>query len=386
MNTETKRNPILPGEAYISEDWFEKEQKEIFAKTWQFAAFEENLAENGSYLTTEVGPHSMIIIRGHDATLRAFHNMCRHRGTQLLRGAGKSGKAITCPYHDWTYNAQGDLISVPEEKDEFPNLDKSCLGLIKGAVGTWRGMIFVHAEETPQQSLDDWFGPVDPYLAPYDPTTLIELPESLQTHHIKANWKIVAENYIDAYHLSHLHSGTLSMYDHTKIESGFIGDHFVFYEPLSNYYSEDLEKHLPYPQIDQSPVEQLGAYVPLLFPGIGLAENESLWSLFLITPISATETRVTIRTKGADASAWQYTKQAIKSASFWEKSIRPKYAKTDSDDPMASANFMAEDIYVCEQQQKAFSSPLFAHGPSAEVGEAAVRQHQKIILDKLTSQ
>lgn len=124
MNT-----PILPIEAYTSSEWFKKEQKKIFNSHWQFAGFPEDLVNEGDYLTTQVGQYNIVIVKQLDGSLNAFHNLCRHRGTQLLRTTGKSKKVLTCPYHDWTYSLTGELISVPNQKIEFPNfnLKEHCL-------------------------------------------------------------------------------------------------------------------------------------------------------------------------------------------------------------------------------------------------------------------
>ncbi|WP_343562527.1 aromatic ring-hydroxylating oxygenase subunit alpha [Kiloniella sp. b19] len=372
----------LPVEAYTSREWFDQEQIAVFGKSWHLAGLAEDVTEKGSFLTVQAGNYPMIVLHGHDGRLRAFHNFCRHRGTRLLRGAGKAGKAITCPYHDWTYRCDGTLLSVPNEAEDFPDLDRACLHLKAGSVGFWRGMLFVHPQED-AIPLRDWFGGLEPYLAPYSPEKLVEYPGTQVEYSIRANWKIVAENYIDAYHLAHLHSGTLRMYDHKRIESRFVRDHFVFWQPCSEAYLKNLEINAPYPLIDHSPQEKLGAYVPLLFPGIGLVESEVSWSVFHMQPVAPDETRVVVRSRFAKASGWRFARQYRQSTAFWEQFVRPKYANLDEDDPMGSADFMAEDIYVCEQQQQSFSSPEFEQGPSALVGEKAVREHQELILKKM---
>ena len=120
---------LLPAEAYTSQDWFDREQRDIFSRTWRYAGFMEDITEPGQYITVQAGLNNIFIVMGRDRRLRAFHNICRHRGTQLIRAVGKTQKALTCPYHDWTYDLEGNLISVPEEQEEFGHVDKSCLGL-----------------------------------------------------------------------------------------------------------------------------------------------------------------------------------------------------------------------------------------------------------------
>ena len=372
-----KRMPILPIEAYTSQEWFEREQREIFSKTWQFAGLAEDLSEPGQYLTVQAGLNNIFIVMGRDRRLRAFHNICRHRGTQLLRAAGKTQKAITCPYHDWTYDLEGALISVPEKEREFPDLDMSCTGLLKASVDRWRGMLFVHPNPD-AGSIMEWFGDIEPHLGPHRPDELIEIKEGYLSHEIQANWKIVVENFVDAYHLAHLHSGTLSMYDHSKIESSFVGPHFAFYEPLAPHYADDLEKKAPLPLIDHVPRDRVGAWAPMLFPSLGLSATESLWSTFHVIPVSPVSCRVEVRSKVANVSTWAFGKQSWRSAGFWSKNLKAK-AEGNKDDPLASGDFFQEDVYACEQQQKSLRSPYFAVGATARHAESAVRGYQQLV-------
>jgi len=203
-------------------------------------------------------PSNIFIVMGRDRHLRAFHNICRHRGTQLIRAVGKAQKALTCPCHDWTYNLEGNLISVPEEDREFENIDKSCLGLKPATVDIWKSMLFVHPD--PQaSSIMDWFGPVDYKVGPHVPEELPEYAKARAEYEIKANWKIVVDNYIDVYHLSHLHSGTLQMYDHAKAEYGFVGPHYMFWEPPAEAFARNQDKKLTMPRVIPEDVNGTGS-------------------------------------------------------------------------------------------------------------------------------
>lgn len=379
VNNPERKMHVLPVEAYTSQAWFDEEQRQIFSKTWQFAGFREDISEPGQYLSVQAGLNNIFIIMGRDNRLRAFHNICRHRGTQLLRAVGKTQKAITCPYHDWSYDLEGNLLNIPDGDIEFAGTDKSCLGLKAASVDIWRGMLFVHPEAN-APSIVDYFGEIQPYLGEHDIDNLVEYPDSTVVEEIKANWKIVVENYIDHYHLSRLHAGTLHMYDHAKAQFGFVGPHFAFWEPLSKDYGREIEKNSIMPLI--LPKDRLGASVPMLFPGLGLGESESSWSTFHIQPLAPNLTRVVIRSKVSNASEWEFTKQSMRSSSFWKKNITGKYEydENNPDDPMTIGDFMKEDIYACEQQQKSLQSPYFEVGASATLGESPVRAHQQVVL------
>lgn len=378
----------LPVEAYTSQEWFDLEQKYLFSTTWQFAGFIEDVANPGDYISVQAGLNNIFIVKGRDQRLRAFHNMCRHRGTQLLRAVGKAQKAITCPYHDWTYDLEGKLISVPKQKEEFPDLEgkplhKCDLNLHEASVDIFKGMLFVHPDKD-APSIMEFFGGVTPYLGPHVPEELMEYSENKEepfyTKEIKSNWKIVAENYIDHYHLAHLHEGTLNMYDHAQAEFGWEGPHYWFYEPLMADYLADVDNASPQPLIKAVPREKIGGYVPWLFPNIGLGETEAAWSAFHAIPLAPDRTLVVIRSKVEKASEWEFSKQYMKSASHsvWKRyGGKGKYEGDPKTDPMASGDFMLEDIYACEQQQKSLASPMFSVGAQAQRGEYAVRRFQE---------
>lgn len=376
--TASNEAPVLLPKAYTSQDWFDREQEAIFSRTWQLAGFVEDLTEPGDYITVQAGLNNILVLLDDNKQMRAFHNVCRHRGTQLLRACGKRKQFLTCPYHDWTYSLEGELTAVPERKTQFPDLDLTTLPLHKASVDIWRGMIFVHPDPN-ADSLAHWFGPLEAYLGPHQPEKLVEYVEGRSRHEINANWKIVVENYIDGYHLAHLHSETLFMYDHRQQQTGFAGNHFYFYEPLTKAYLDGIENNAPLPLIDHIPKDKIGAYVPMLFPNLGLSETESSWSTFYVIPVAPDKSIVEIRTKVMPVSDWQYLKQEWKSWNYFKNRKWDKYGTGDIDDPLASGDFMTEDIYVCEQQQRSFKSPHFSVGAIAQDLEKSVYQYQRNI-------
>lgn len=373
----------LPIEAYTTDEWFQREQAELFGSVWQFGGFVEDVADSGDFVTVQAGPHPLFVVRNPDGMLRAFHNICRHRGTQLLRTIGKAKKSIICPYHHWTYSLAGELKNIPSRKDEFADTDMSQLCLHKASVETWLGMIFVHPEPT-APPLAEWFDGVAERIGPHRPEELLEYADGRTRTEINANWKIVVENYIDGYHLAHLHSETLYMYDHKKQKSGFVGPHYMFFEPLAKKYLDGLEKQSPLPLIDHGTPEQLGAYVPMLFPNIGLSATENSWSTFHIIPIAHDQTVVETRTKVMPLSDWEFLMQSMSSWWNWKGKARAKF-DGGPNDPLSSGDFMAEDVYACEQQFKAMHSPKFTVGATAKTLERSVLEFQKHVLARTSS-
>ena len=387
-STSKKMMHALPVEAYTSQEWFDLEMKTVFSTTWQFAGLVEDVANPGDYVSVQAGLNNIFIVKGRDNRLRAFHNMCRHRGTQLLRAVGKNQKAITCPYHDWTYDLEGKLVSVPKKEEEFPDLCNKelhdCgLNLHEASVDIFKGMLFVHPDIN-APNIMEFFGDVEPHLGPHVVEELVEYSENegeaFYTKEIKANWKVIVENYIDHYHLAHLHEGTLNMYDHAKAEFGWKGSHYWFHEPLVSEYQNDIENASPQPLIKVNKSDNIRVFVPWLFPNIGISEGEAAWSTFHLTPLAPDRTLVVIRSKVERANEREFTKQFTKSSmsKVWQHfGNTGKYEGNAENDPMASGDFMAEDVYACEQQQKSLSSPMFSVGARAQRGEYAVMRFQE---------
>src|SRR3954469_17478934 len=137
--------PALEPNLYLEPEVVRLEQEAIFERTWQLAGHVSDLRESGSYLTTDVVDQPVLVVRDHDDEIRAFRNVCRHRGSRLLSGSGSCGKAIRCLYHGWTYKTDGRLIGVPEGR-EIPDLDKTSLGLHQVRVEVFCGLIFVNLD------------------------------------------------------------------------------------------------------------------------------------------------------------------------------------------------------------------------------------------------
>ncbi len=364
------RTPLLPVEAYLSEEWFAREQELIFAPSWICIGVESDAAEPGDYLTAQVGRYGIFVVRGDDRRLRAFHNVCRHRGTQLLRATGSSQTGIVCPYHNWTYSINGDLVSIPQPEC-FPGLRLEERGLHAASVETWNGLLFVHPEPDPPQNLREWLGGFPDKFGPHRPALLTEVEPDV--HEWDANWKIVVENYIDGYHLMHLHATTLDQYDHLAAQTGFLGRHFHFWEPPTPEYRKWLERNGAW-RLAHLSAEDDGAYVHMLWPATGLVGLEFAWSLFQVIPLSATRTRIEVRNwSDGGGGGWSRLLSVLGGGGKGK----------DGSDPLASGDFMQEDRYVCEQQQRAMRSPLFGVGASAERYEDSVRGFQRNVADAM---
>jgi Rieske 2Fe-2S family protein len=226
---QTARGPgtALEARLYLDPAVAELEQQAIFERTWQFAGHVSDLPRPGSWLTATAGTQSVAVVRGKDDQLRAFRNVCRHRGRRLLTEHTGSGKALRCAYHGWTYALDGKLLGAPEIRGFEPSLDRPCLGLIAAHVETLAGLIFVNLADDPPPLSALTHDLVD-RLAPYDIPSLVR-DKGGAKHRQNANWKVVADNYLEGYHVPIAHPGLMRLLDYERYQPE-IQDGYVWFE------------------------------------------------------------------------------------------------------------------------------------------------------------
>jgi phenylpropionate dioxygenase-like ring-hydroxylating dioxygenase large terminal subunit len=191
----------LPFSWYSDEDTLRRERAAIFARSWQYAGRAEEVSEPGSFLATDAGGVPILVTRDRYGVLRAFLNVCRHRGAVLTEGCGKRA-TIQCHYHAWTYDLDGSLRTAPrsEREESFENADWS---LLPASVGTWGPFLFVNPDPD-AVTLEEHLGEL-PAILGRD----IEI-DSLVFHSraefgTNANWKVVVENFLECYHCPTAH-------------------------------------------------------------------------------------------------------------------------------------------------------------------------------------
>lgn len=216
----------LPPRLYLDEALLEAEYELIFERTWQLAGHVSALPRPGSYLTAQAGSQPVLVVRDEDGQLRAYRNVCRHRASRLLSGSGQCKGAIRCRYHGWTYRFDGTLIGVPEGLAFGERLEKSTLGLHPVRVEEMCGLVFVNLDDdaTP---LADMVGDLPERLAPYRIESLT--PFGAPGEGQPANWKVVAENYLEGYHIPIAHPGLMRMLDYKNYATE-LHDHHVWFE------------------------------------------------------------------------------------------------------------------------------------------------------------
>jgi choline monooxygenase len=338
---------LLGPSAYISPKWFEQERATLFESHWALVASVDELQAAGDYVTTTVGRAPVLVIRGDDGELRAFHNLCRHRGMRLLQDHGTVNGLITCFYHQWRYALDGALEVVPQRKDQFPDLDASCWGLLPAAVATWEGMVFVHPD--PQAPpLRETLGSLPDYLGSHRPGKLVQVVHVRLDAH--CNWKLFVENHVDVYHLWYLHDKSLGDFDHTRFEKHQLGSHWASHEPLRDADVEAAVLTRGTTQIAHlDDRDRLGIGAHLVFPNLMMATAAEFFATYVAEPVDPDHTVIDLRIR----------------------------AEPDADpDALRAAlcSFIDEDVRACEAVQAGIRSPAFSVGPLA-------REHERPITD-----
>jgi phenylpropionate dioxygenase-like ring-hydroxylating dioxygenase large terminal subunit len=201
----------LPHAPNTSAAYFEKEREKLFKRTWLLLCRDDELPRPGSYVVKQVAilETSVLLVRGEDNVIRAFHNSCRHRGNKVVMGSGQKsgdGKGFICGFHGWTYDLEGRLRYVPDEGC-FIGLDKAANGLSALGCDVWEGFVFVHANPTPQEPLHAFMGEVaDLYDGYFDALDCI----ATYRMDLAINWKLFVDVSVEGYHGAYVHGNNIA--------------------------------------------------------------------------------------------------------------------------------------------------------------------------------
>ena len=216
----------IPTEPYHSQAFFDLERERVFRRAWICAGREEEVAEPGSYLVKdiEICGVSILIARGNDGVLRAFHNVCSHRGVKLVWDQNGAESRFACRFHGWKYGLDGELLHAPDEKNFF-DLDYAACALTPASVDTCARFVFVHVDAVPPQTLLEYLGAMAPKLEdfPFAQWTSFCQFEC----EMDVNWKFVVDAFQETYHLGFTHS--LSVADRSIAHANPFG-HALAYE------------------------------------------------------------------------------------------------------------------------------------------------------------
>jgi Rieske 2Fe-2S family protein len=343
---------MLPAAAYTSPDVLAWERRHLFAGSWTCLGRVRDLFadERATQRAVRVGDVGCLLVRG-AAGPRMFANTCRHRGHELLPdGASASRRAVTCPYHAWTYDLDGELVGAPGFRD-VEGFDPADHGLVELPVTVWHGWVFGHAlhplgrPEVP--AFETHLGAIAELLAPYDAGSLVVAAR--HTYEVAANWKVIAENYHECYHCPLIHPELCRVappdsganYD---LPGSWVGGSMDLREGMATMSMTGELAAPPLPDADPARVEYLH-----LLPNLLVSAHPDYVMTHRMVPLAPGRTWVectwlTLPGGGGAPGAVE----------FWDLTNR-------------------QDWSACESVQRGLASPHFRPGPFAPNEDAVAR-------------
>ncbi len=380
---------LMPREAYVSEAWFQREQERLFSRSWNYVGVVGEYQAPGDYICTQVGLHPLVVLKGQDGRLRAFHNLCRHRGAPLFEGRGNVGRKIACPYHRWVYDLRGSLEGVPCRDVNYPDMQMADYGLHPAALACFRGLVFVHPD--PAADFSAWIGEFTADAWPFDRDDL-ECALAIE-YGFRCNWKLAMENALDTYHLAFLHKA--------GIGSGPTGDPRFFLRPWRLFQrhayqvrdtelfadGRDMDSYMPIdPPLAHHAEFKSDQY--LLFPNLFTGAQPSGLILMHVVPESAERCEVVFQFFVAPYCEEQVrgrfrgTMQKLLPGTELSPPdhTRPWTIRVDSLDrvnkpAMEAGEITLEDMWMMERLQRSMHAPHVQIGPLSPLGETAQIQH-----------
>jgi len=246
MDGEAGKSFTLPSRYYFDADIYQRELQQVFHRSWCYVGHVSQIPNPGDYYVDKIADQCVFIMRTDEATVKAFFNVCQHRGHQLLNGKGNTKKRIVCPYHAWTYKIDGTLLNAPYT-DKVAGFNHTEFSLKEIALANYRGMLFANLDSNAPNFTSEYKG--------FDTTILDHLPsfEIFAIAHqfeyeIAANWKIVVDNFSEGYHIPVAHKQLSRVLDTSANKKATIEPRFSCFRSASKegYAGLELEPGAPY--------------------------------------------------------------------------------------------------------------------------------------------
>ncbi len=259
----------LAGGYYTDPAYFAREQARVFRARWLFVGRDDDVPAPGRWVVRRLAGASVLVVRGDDGVIRAFHNVCRHRGTLLCAGdAGHTRGHLQCPYHAWTYRLDGGLHRAPH-MDKVVGFDVADWPLSAIPLARWAGNLFVYLGDGPPPPLAAQLGGLDARFAPWRLDELVTVAR--RDYQLAANWKLVIANYHECLHCPSAHPqlNKLSSYlagDNEPPHPGWLGASMELLPGITTLSSLAAPPRAPLPGLDEARRRQVLYYV--ILPGM----------------------------------------------------------------------------------------------------------------------
>jgi Rieske 2Fe-2S family protein len=339
--------PTLGGHYYTDPAVFTLEQDRIFEAMWFCAVRSSDLPKPGSFKSVQVGRESVLVVRGRDGSLRAFLNICRHRGAKLCtEESGEVKRAFQCPYHAWTYGLDGKLVAAPN-LTSMPDIDRVEYGLHTVHLREWLGYAWVCLADEPPSFADDVQGAVVERLGDLESIDRYGIDELAVGHRVvydvKANWKLVIENFMECYHCATIHPELTEVLP--EFADGYAAQYYVghgaeFADDVKGFTIDGSEGFDRLPGVDSEQDRRYYAVTvqPTVF--INLVPDHIIFHRMF--PVAADRTIV--------ECDWLYSPGVVASGKDVSRSVELFHRVN------------AQDFDACERCQQAMHSRAYADG------------------------
>jgi Rieske 2Fe-2S family protein len=356
----------LPGRFYHDPAIWQLEQERLFARLWVCVGRGDQFPAAGHYRTVRVGDESVLVVRGEDSALRAFLNVCRHRGAQLCAAERGQARTLQCRYHAWTYGLDGRLLRAPGLQDSA-EFNRGAFGLVPVALDTWEGLVWVSLAEDPPPLTDQLLPQLAARLGDagrltaYRIGTLV-VARSVE-YEVRANWKVVVENFMECYHCAPMHPELVRLLP--AFRSGATQEYGLGTRLADDAESLTVSGRAPAPPFPGLPPEHERHYYGMVVrPNMLLNLLPDHVIVHTLAPLAPDRDRVTCD--------WLFAPDAV---------ARPGFDPADTVALFDRVN--RQDWEVCESVQAGVRSRAFAAGGVYVPIERHIRGFNDWVLEQL---
>ncbi|KUL51419.1 2Fe-2S ferredoxin [Streptomyces sp. NRRL F-4489] len=359
----------LPGRSYTDPGLFRREQELIFERLWICAVRTTDLPRPGAFRTVRVGRESVLITRDRAGRLRAFLNVCRHRGAQLCtEESGTVRRSLQCPYHAWTYDLDGRLIAAPNLQ-RMPDLDRTERGLVTVPLREWLGYAWVCLADDPPSFEDTVVGAAAERLgdaAALDRyrTETLALGRRID-YDVRANWKLIVENFMECYHCATIHpelTDVLPEFADGYAAQSYVGHGAAFADEAEGFTVDGSAGFGRLPGIEDS--QDRRYYAVTIRPQVFLNLVPDHVIVHRMFPLAPDRTRV--------ACDWLYLPEVVASGADTAKSVELFHRVN------------AQDFAACERTQPAMDSRAYRDGGVLVPSEHHIGSFHAWVTDRLS--
>ncbi len=284
--------PDIPARRYTDPGFYELEKKHFWRTRWVIAGHMDELPEQGSYKLWRQLGEPIVLVRGKDDQVRAFYNTCQHRGASVVKSESGKATALSCQYHQWTYDLTGQLVFVPWEH-EFPGLDKSQRHLVPIRCEMWGNLIFVNFDMQAEPLLD-YLGPLVSDFEDFDLGNVKMFHRV--THDLRCNWKILVDAFQENYHFEAVHPNTINlMLDNRRQHVSMFKNGHSRLVPRKRTDTPQEAQVLDRGRKTDDPRNEItreGSRTYMVFPNIIAAAAEYQWFLMAFWPTGLNTSRL----------------------------------------------------------------------------------------------